>query len=136
MIDPRLTRPINDQQVSGLETAIREHCVLLRRIWRIAQSTGPTSGKRRSRFTARKTVMFESELDQATGVDLVKIKNIGVDHTPFRIEHDPGSPAADSKGFVKLPNVNMIMEMADPGMTPAEVTVLSTDGVLLAAGDD
>ena len=79
---------------------------------------------------------IQSELDQATGVDLVKIKNIGVDHTPFRIEHDRGSPAADSKGFVKLPNVNMIMEMANAEITPAEVTVLSTDGVLLAAGDD
>ena len=52
-------------------------------------------------------------MDQATGVDLVSIKRIGVDRTPFRIEHDPGNPAADSKGFVKLPNVNMIMEMAD-----------------------
>ena len=74
-------------------------------------STISISYKRRPRFTVQ--VGFESELDQATGVDLVRIKNIGVDHTPFRIEHDPGSPAADSKGFVKLPNVNMIMEMAD-----------------------
>ena len=26
---------------------------------------------------------------------------------------DPGNPAADEKGFVKLPNVNLILEMAD-----------------------
>ena len=26
---------------------------------------------------------------------------------------DPGNPAADEKGFVKMPNVNLILEMAD-----------------------
>jgi flagellar basal-body rod protein FlgC len=75
-----------------------------------AQSTGSTPG---STPYARKTVTFESELDRAAGADLVHVKSIGVDRTPFRIEHDPGNPAADDKGFVKLPNVNIIMEMAD-----------------------
>jgi flagellar basal-body rod protein FlgC len=75
-----------------------------------SQSTGTTPG---STPYARKTVTFESELDQATGSNLVAIKNIGVDKTPFRIEHDPGNPAADSKGMVKFPNVELLMEMAD-----------------------
>jgi flagellar basal-body rod protein FlgC len=75
-----------------------------------AQSTGTTPG---SDPYARKTVAFESELDQVSGVDLVWIKKCGFDTTPFRREHDPGNPAADSKGFVKLPNVNLLMEMAD-----------------------
>ena len=52
-------------------------------------------------------------MDQASGFDLVKIKRVGVDHSPFRVEHDPGNPAADSKGFVKFPNVDLLMEMAD-----------------------
>jgi flagellar basal-body rod protein FlgC len=94
---------------SGLETQSARLRIVAENMAN-AQSTGPTSG---ADPYARKTVTFESELDQVTGVDLVKIKNMGVDHTPFRIEHDPGSPAADSKGFVKLPNVNMIMEMTD-----------------------
>ncbi len=75
-----------------------------------AQSTGTIPG---SDPYARKTVTFESELDHATGADLVTIKRIGVDHSPFRIEHDPGNPAADSNGMVKFPNVDLLMEMAD-----------------------
>jgi flagellar basal-body rod protein FlgC len=75
-----------------------------------AQSTGPTPG---SDPYARKTVTFESELDGVAGVELVKVKRFGVDSRPFRVEHDPGNPAADSNGLVKLPNVDIIMEMAD-----------------------
>ncbi|TAL78648.1 MAG: flagellar basal body rod protein FlgC [Beijerinckiaceae bacterium] len=62
---------------------------------------------------ARKTVTFEDEMDRTAGVDLVHVRNIGVDTTPFKIEYDPSNPAADSKGFVKMPNVNLIAEMAD-----------------------
>lgn len=75
-----------------------------------AQSTGKTPGSDAYR---RKTVSFESELDRASGVDLVKIAKIGADRSDFRVEHDPGHPAADQAGFVKLPNVNMLIEMAD-----------------------
>jgi flagellar basal-body rod protein FlgC len=94
---------------SGLETQSTRLRIVAENMANV-QSTGPTSG---SDPYARKTVTFESELDQATGVDLVRVKSIGVDHTPFRVEHAPGSPAADAKGFVKFPNVNMITEMAD-----------------------
>ena len=62
---------------------------------------------------ARKTVTFEDEMDRTAGVDLVHVRDIGVDTTPFKIEYDPSNPAADAKGFVKMPNVNLITEMAD-----------------------
>jgi flagellar basal-body rod protein FlgC len=75
-----------------------------------AQSTGATPGADPYR---RKTITFESALDDASGADVVKIGSIGVDRTPFTVEQDPGNPAADSKGFVKLPNVNLLLEMAD-----------------------
>ena len=75
-----------------------------------AQSTGSTPG---ANPYARKTITFASELDRASGVELVRVDSIGVDKSPFKVEQDPGNPAADLKGFVKLPNVNMIMEMAD-----------------------
>ncbi len=29
------------------------------------------------------------------------------------MEYSPGHPAADAKGFVKLPNVNVLVEVAD-----------------------
>ena len=62
---------------------------------------------------SRKTTTFENEYNRAAGVRLVKIKSIGTDDAPFRIEHNPGHPAADERGFVKLPNVDLLIEMAD-----------------------
>ena len=75
-----------------------------------AQSTGPTPGSDPYR---RKTITFESALDETSGASLVQVSNVGTDSSPFTVEHDPGNPAADEKGFVKLPNVNLILEMAD-----------------------
>jgi flagellar basal-body rod protein FlgC len=75
-----------------------------------AQSTGPTAGSDPYR---RKTVTFENSMDQALGASLVKVKGIGVDRSAFRVEFEPGHPAADEKGYVKLPNVSMLLEMAD-----------------------
>jgi flagellar basal-body rod protein FlgC len=75
-----------------------------------AESTGSTPG---ANPYSRKTVSFDNEMDRASGVQTVHIKRIGVDDQPFRIELDPGNPAADEKGFVKLPNVNLLVELAD-----------------------
>lgn len=38
---------------------------------------------------------------------------IGRHNAPFRTQHDPGHPAADERGFVKLPNVDPVVELAD-----------------------
>ncbi len=75
-----------------------------------ADSTAATPGA--NPYT-RKLVTFEDEMDQASGADLVKVAAIGYDRSPYRVEYDPGNPAADANGFVKLPNVNLISEMAD-----------------------
>ena len=75
-----------------------------------ANSTGRTSG---SDPYQRKTVTFDAAMDRAAGSQLVKVKEVGSDTSPFRLEYDPGHPAADKAGYVKLPNVNMLIEMAD-----------------------
>jgi flagellar basal-body rod protein FlgC len=75
-----------------------------------AQSTGRSAGADPYR---RKTISFANELDRAAGVKLVRVNTIGSDPTPFTIEHDPGNPAADAKGDVKRPNVNVLVEMGD-----------------------
>ncbi len=75
-----------------------------------AESTGNSPG---AAPYSRKVIMFESELDQATGADLVTVAGTELDSAPFRIEKIPGHPAADQNGNVKLPNVNMLVELAD-----------------------
>ncbi len=75
-----------------------------------SQSTGTAPGA--DPYT-RQTVSFGNELDRAAGLSLVRVKSIGLDDSPFKIEHDPGNPAADDDGFVKLPNVDVLTELAD-----------------------
>jgi flagellar basal-body rod protein FlgC len=75
-----------------------------------AQSTGKAAG---SDPYQRKTISFGNELERTSGVRVVKVSSIGVDATPFNIERDPGNPAADANGDVKLPNVNLLVELAD-----------------------
>jgi flagellar basal-body rod protein FlgC len=44
---------------------------------------------------------------------MVEINSIGRDNSPFTLEYQPGHEAADADGYVKLPNVNVLIEMAD-----------------------
>jgi flagellar basal-body rod protein FlgC len=74
------------------------------------QSTGGSAG---ANPYARKTIAFESALDRASGANLVAVKAIGVDPTPFKLERDPGNPAADASGMVKMPNVDVLVELSD-----------------------
>ena len=61
----------------------------------------------------RKTVTFGEQVDRAAGLTTVNVKKLGVDESEFTTEYDPSNPAADERGVVKLPNVNMLVEMAD-----------------------
>jgi flagellar basal-body rod protein FlgC len=74
------------------------------------ESTGKTQGADPYR---RKTISFAAELDSVSGAALLSVSDIGRDPQAFPVEHRPGHPAADSKGNVKMPNVNMIVEMTD-----------------------
>jgi flagellar basal-body rod protein FlgC len=61
----------------------------------------------------RKIVSFKAELDRASGASLVHVEQISRDKSPFPLQHDPGHPAADANGNVKMPNVNSLVELAD-----------------------
>lgn len=61
----------------------------------------------------RKTVSFKDEIDRASGASIVQVRAIGRDAAPFRIHLEPGHPAADAAGHVKLPNVNPLIELSD-----------------------
>jgi len=75
-----------------------------------AQSTGNAPG---ADPYQRKTISFAAELDRVSGGSLVEIANVGRDRSAFPVEYQPGHEAADAAGYVKLPNVNVLVEMAD-----------------------
>jgi flagellar basal-body rod protein FlgC len=61
----------------------------------------------------RKIVTFRNELDKATGGKLVKVDKVLPDASAFEVRYQPGHPAADANGYVRYPNVNSMIEMAD-----------------------
>ena len=75
-----------------------------------AQSTGDAPGADPYR---RKTITFAAELDRTSGGSVVEIVSIGHDRSDFPVEFQPGHEAADALGYVKMPNVNVLLEMAD-----------------------
>lgn len=75
-----------------------------------AQTTGSTPG---GDPYQRKTVEFVSQLDSLSSAAMVRVNGINRDSSEFSVEYDPGNSAADENGMVKLPNVNVLVEMAD-----------------------
>ena len=61
----------------------------------------------------RKNIQFQNILDRELGLNLVKVKKIGVDKSEFNRRFDPGHPAADEKGYVQTPNVKTLIEVMD-----------------------
>ena len=43
----------------------------------------------------------------------VEVSGIVADKTPDQMIYNPGSPEANAQGYVKMPNVNTVTEMAD-----------------------
>jgi flagellar basal-body rod protein FlgC len=74
-----------------------------------ADSTSPTPGGDPYR---RQTPVFEPKMMEG-GVKGVALTRIQQDQTPFRQEYQPSNPAADAKGYVKMPNVEPLVEALD-----------------------
>ena len=73
-----------------------------------ADSTSQTPGGDPYR---RQVPVFQPQtVDGAKGVAMTRVVP---DETQFSSEYAPGHPAADPKGYVKLPNVNPMLEAID-----------------------
>ncbi|MEN3953286.1 flagellar basal body rod protein FlgC [Iodidimonas sp. SYSU 1G8] len=62
---------------------------------------------------ARKVVNFQAEVDRETGATGVAVSSIETDKSAFARVYKPGNPGADAAGYVQMPNVNGLVEMAD-----------------------
>ena len=61
----------------------------------------------------RKIATVKSDFDRELGATLVEPGKPVDDNSAFRSQYDPGNPAADKQGYVKLPNVNPLIEVMD-----------------------
>lgn len=61
----------------------------------------------------RKVITFKTALDRASNANVVKVNPLAYDQSDFRIEYNPTHPKADPDGYVKMPNVNSLIEVMD-----------------------
>lgn len=63
---------------------------------------------------ARKVITFKNELDREYGHRLVKVEDIADDRRgEFPLKYMPDHPGANEAGYVRMPNVNILIEMND-----------------------
>lgn len=75
-----------------------------------ANSTASTAGGDPYR---RKISTFKQEFNDELNANVVLPGRVLRDTGQFEIKYDPSHPAADEKGYIKLANVNQLIEMAD-----------------------
>ena len=61
----------------------------------------------------RRTIAFQNRMDKSLGVETVRVKKVGQDRGDQPLKYDPGNPAANKEGYVKMPNVNSFVELMD-----------------------
>ena len=61
----------------------------------------------------RRVPSFSRRFDKDLEASVVELGRVNIDRSAFRTRFDPGHPAADDKGEVKLPNVNALIETMD-----------------------
>jgi flagellar basal-body rod protein FlgC len=75
-----------------------------------ANSTSPTKGGDPYR---RKIATIKPDFDRELDATLVNAGKPIPDKSDFRSQYDPGNPNADKQGYVKLPNVDSLVEIMD-----------------------
>ncbi len=60
-----------------------------------------------------KQVVFSATPMGAQDVQGVKVLRVAEDNSPMRVVYDPKHPMADAKGYVSMPNVNVVDEMVN-----------------------
>jgi len=98
-----------------------------------ANSASPTSGGEPYR---RKIATVTSQFDRELNATVVSSGEPIADMSDFRTQYDPGNPQADKQGYVKLPNVNSLVEIMDMREAQrsyeADLTVMDATKAMLA----
>ncbi len=83
-----------------------------------AETTSTPEGgpyKRKSIYFESKPISFANQLhnNMNNGLSGVRVAKIIEDNTPPQLIYNPSHPDANEKGFVAMPNINILKEMTD-----------------------
>ena len=98
-----------------------------------ANSTSPTKDGDPYR---RQIATISSSFDRELETSVVKAGKPLADKSDFKSQYDPGNPNADKQGYVKLPNVDSLVEIMDMREAQrsyeADLTVMDSTKQMLA----
>jgi flagellar basal-body rod protein FlgC len=98
-----------------------------------ANSTATTKGGDPYR---RKIATVTQSFDRELSANLVTSGKPLTDKSDFKSQYDPGNPNADAQGYVKLPNVDSLVEIMDMREAQrsyeADLTVMDSSKQMLA----
>jgi flagellar basal-body rod protein FlgC len=84
----------------------------------------------------RKIASITPSFDRELGATLVNAGKPITDTSDFKSQYDPGNPNADAQGYVKLPNVDSLVEIMDMREAQrsyeADLTVMDSTKQMLA----
>lgn len=83
----------------------------------------------------RRVVTFADRLDRASGATMVAVARVSEAPGESPLKYDPSHPAADARGYVKMPNVDpfiesMDMRAAERGYAANVAVMQATRGIL------
>lgn len=64
-------------------------------------------------YRAKQVVFEATPMGQSNSAMGVRVRQVVEDASPMRMVYDPKNPAADDKGYVAFPNVNVVEEMTN-----------------------
>jgi flagellar basal-body rod protein FlgC len=95
----------------------------------LANSNSTSKTKGGNPYRRQEPVFQASPVAGGTGVRMVRAQP---DSSAFKLQYDPGNPSADATGYVKLPNVDPLIEALDmrdaQKAYEANLNVISTAG--------
>jgi flagellar basal-body rod protein FlgC len=102
-----------------------------------ANSTSPVKGGDPYR---RKIATISQNFDSELEANLVNSGKPLPDKSDFKSQYDPGNPNADAQGYVKLPNVDSLVEIMDmrdaQRSYEADLTMMQTSKQMMASTVD
>ena len=111
MADPTSSTTATSQSMAVAVSALKAQQARMRVIAENlanADSTATTPGG--TPYRRQTPVFTTSRIDGANGVKMAEVRQ---DNANFKLEYDPGHPAADTNGYVKRPNVDPLIEALD-----------------------
>lgn len=61
----------------------------------------------------RKIPTMTTSFDRELNASVVQSGKPAADQSEFKMQYDPGNPNADGQGYIKMPNVNSLVEIMD-----------------------